>query len=277
MTERALPTKKLFTAEVQRRRRLGLDEGVPVVPAAASPPPPPPIPVDNSDVLDELRALQKSMAELDQMVRRQYAPDTLPTSEAVEAAAAKVSAERAEIDRQKQEMSILRMELRALANSIQETKREIAQLRSNNQDNDRLIAVAGELDAIVGSTERATDGILDAAERIDNIASELRANGSESYIGRLAEEVSECVMTIYEHCNFQDITGQRTTKVVNTLKFVEERVDKMIEIWGRETFDELLEEDDPIGHHDDDDRRLLNGPQLENMGISQNEIDKLFD
>jgi len=81
-------------------------------------------------------------------------------------------------------------------------------------------------------------------------------------------------MTIFEHSNFQDITGQRITKVVNTLKFVEERVDKMIDIWGREAFMELIDDD---GGAVDEDGRLLNGPQQEGAGISQDEIDKLFD
>ena len=33
-------------------------------------------------------------------------------------------------------------------------------------------------------------------------------------------------------CNFQDLSGQRIAKVLTTLKFVEERIAHMIEIWG---------------------------------------------
>jgi chemotaxis protein CheZ len=177
-------------------------------------------------------------------------------------------------ERQREEVNLLKMELKALANSIQETKREIAQLRSGEEDSDRLNAVTSELDAVVGATERATDGILDAAEKIDTIAHTLKANSADAYSSHLAEEVTEHVMTIFEHSNFQDITGQRITKVVNTLKFVEERVDKMIEIWGREAFQDMLDEDEPSV---DEDNRLLNGPQQAGAGISQDEIDKLFD
>ena len=33
-------------------------------------------------------------------------------------------------------------------------------------------------------------------------------------------------------CSFQDITGQRTTKVVSTLHYIEQRVNSMVGIWG---------------------------------------------
>ena len=77
-----------------------------------------------------------------------------------------------------------------------------------------------------------------------------------------------------EACNFQDITGQRITKVVNTLKFVEERIDAMIEIWGE---DDIAEVDPSVTPDSEGDSALLNGPALGDEGIDQNDIDKLFD
>ena len=97
----------------------------------------------------------------------------------------------------------------------------------------------------------------------------MRTNSSDAYIQRLGEDISELVMGIFEHSNFQDITGQRITKVVNTLKFVEDRIDKMINIWGQETIDELLSEMPETQHGEDDERRLLNGPQMEDEAISK--------
>ena len=41
----------------------------------------------------------------------------------------------------------------------------------------------------------------------------------------------------YTACSFQDITGQRTEKVVNVLRFIEQRINAMIEIWGVEDTD----------------------------------------
>ena len=77
-----------------------------------------------------------------------------------------------------------------------------------------------------------------------------------------------------EAYNFQDITDQRITKVVNTLKFVEERIAAMIEIWGE---DDIAEVDPSVTPDSEDDSVPLNGPALGDEGIDQNDIDKLFD
>ena len=91
----------------------------------------------------------------------------------------------------------------------------------------------------------------------------------------MAEDINETIVGVYEACNFQDITGQRITKVVRTLKYVEERIMAMINIWGPEAIGEFLPKA-PDDHKNDDDSALLNGPAGENQGISQDDIDKLF-
>ena len=83
----------------------------------------------------------------------------------------------------------------------------------------------------------------------------------------------ELIIKIFEACNFQDITGQRITKVVTTVKFIEERVNSMINIWGPESFAEIEVVEAPPT---DPDHDLLSGPQLGNSGVSQDDIDKLF-
>lgn len=262
-------SRKPFTAELQRKKRSG-SEPATGRSGSAAPQEAPNLATsaEAKAMAHELNTMREELRALNHMLRAQFEPDN-----SVEEDVPEDDPILREYERQKLEVNILKTELRALANSIQETKREIAQLRNNNSDSDRLIAVAGELDAIVGSTETATDGILDAAEKIDNIAHNLKSHGNDSYLQRMAEDITENIMVIFEHCNFQDITGQRTTKVVNTLKFVEDRIDKMIDIWGRDTFNELVQDE----HEDEDDSRLLNGPQMADKAISQDEIDKLFD
>ena len=80
-------------------------------------------------------------------------------------------------------------------------------------------------------------------------------------------------------CSFQDITGQRTTKVVNTLRYIEQRVNTMIEIWGVDR-DVLSSADASTSHRkmndDHPDAHLLNGPALGD-GVDQATIDALFD
>ena len=81
-------------------------------------------------------------------------------------------------------------------------------------------------------------------------------------------------MRAIEACTFQDITGQRITRVFKSMQFVEDRVNAMIDLWGREDIEALgieLPKETPTG-----DEALLNGPQLPGEEISQEDIDKLF-
>ncbi|NQV55508.1 MAG: hypothetical protein HQ503_06590, partial [Rhodospirillales bacterium] len=71
----------------------------------------------------------------------------------------------------------------------------------------------------------------------------------------------------------QEITGQRITKVVRSLTYVEDRVDALIEAWGRSE----LENTSVAENRKTEDEELLNGPQRANEAISQDDIDALFD
>ncbi|EME69196.1 hypothetical protein H261_14615 [Paramagnetospirillum caucaseum] len=238
--------RKLFTAEIKRLQARG--EAAPNA--------------SNSEVLKAINDLRADIKGLEFLVRGDAPPPVAatPIDDALPQKAA--------------EVSMLKTELRALAVCIEHTKAEIAALRPKDADDDRLMAVTFELDAIVSSTERATEQILEAAERIESIGKEIRAHASDSYIGRLVEDINDTVSSMFEACNFQDITGQRITKVVKTLKYVEARINAMIEIWGPENISDVSPK--IFEEHKDDDSKLLNGPALENQGISQDEIDKLF-
>ena len=49
-----------------------------------------------------------------------------------------------------------------------------------------------------------------------------------------AAKLQDAVTQIYEACSFQDITGQRITKVVTTLKAIEGKVAHIISTFGAE-------------------------------------------
>ena len=139
-----------------------------------------------------------------------------------------------------------------------------------------MTRVTHELDAIVSGTEQATEGILSAAEGIDHIASQLAAKLKSTQDKAAVDDIQQKIVTIFEHCNFQDLTGQRITKVVNTLKFIEDRIVKMMEIWGGlESFKDIEVE---VIAEVSGDAALLNGPKLaEDAGhASQDDIDALF-
>jgi chemotaxis protein CheZ len=162
-------------------------------------------------------------------------------------------------------------ELESLSNYIHSAKSEIAALRPDEITARHLPKATDELDAIVGATEEATNSILGAMESLETIAGELPPE--------FGDKVSEAVTQVYEACNFQDITGQRITKVVNTLKHIEEKVEALVSAFG----DEIAkykqahpETDEPEVAQKPTDADLLNGPQLPDDASKQAEIDALL-
>jgi chemotaxis protein CheZ len=247
--------RKLFTAELQRMK--ALQERMADQPAAGS------VSVDNSEVLKAIQDLRSDIRSLESAVRGDESN-----------MAAALAAEEDLVRSKQAEVSMLRTEIRALANSIEQTKHEIAALRPKDAEEDRLIAVTFELDAIVSSTERATQQILESAEKVEGLARDMLSHTTDAYVHRIVEDIGETIIGIFEACNFQDITGQRITKVVRTLKYVEDRINTMIEIWGAENIAEVVPK--AAAEHQDEEAKLLNGPQLDSKAISQDEIDKLF-
>jgi len=175
-----------------------------------------------------------------------------------------------------QEAMKLKAELDQIWQAIDQTKHEIATLHVTGFQGKQMTRVTHELDAIVTGTEEATEGILSAAEGIDQIAGQLAAKLKSTQDKAAIDDVQQKIVTIFEHCNFQDLTGQRITKVVNTLKFIEDRIVKMMEIWGGlDSFKDI--EVERIAEATGD-AALLNGPKLEaDAGhASQDDIDALF-
>ena len=164
---------------------------------------------------------------------------------------------------------ILRQELQEMSACIQQTRQEIAALRPAEPGHNRIMAATGELDAIVSATERATTAILTSAERIQALAEGLPETDEA---GRLRREIEAEAIEILTACSFQDITGQRTTKVVNALRYLEQRVNAMVEIWGPDGR-AAPRQDGPADRRPD--AHLLNGPALEG-GVSQDEVDALL-
>jgi chemotaxis regulatin CheY-phosphate phosphatase CheZ len=166
-------------------------------------------------------------------------------------------------------LRILRQELQEMSGCIQQTRSEVAALRPDDTGNNRIMAATGELDAIVTATERATGDILNAAERILALSGRLpKTPETKSVI----EDIEGQGIEILTACSFQDITGQRTTKVVNTLHYLEKRVNSMIEIWGADALKPLGLAAEPNDSRPD--AHLLNGPSLQ--GINQEDVDALL-
>ncbi|OJJ13758.1 chemotaxis protein [Alphaproteobacteria bacterium AO1-B] len=157
-------------------------------------------------------------------------------------------------------------ELTAIAKEITRMKQEISALRANDMTGNKIPDAGRELDAIVEATENATNTIMEAAEEI--MAAD--PSDSEAY----QDLVSNKMIGIFEACTFQDITGQRISKVVETLRFIDERVTSFIEqLRIPASFEAEIEETE-------EERRkrelILHGPQHSGEGVSQNDIDALL-
>ena len=176
-------------------------------------------------------------------------------------------------------IATIRFEIADLAEAIERAKSEIAQIQTEGKSGDRFDEAVTELDAIVSHTEQATGEILEAAEKIQEIAWTLRENGApDSFCDILDDQATQ----IYTACSFQDITGQRTRKVVNVVSYLERRIHKLIDVLnGGQAFPDTIAEDDPLRaasvHNDDrSDADLLNGPGLADEAQDQDTIDALF-
>ncbi len=156
-------------------------------------------------------------------------------------------------------------EFRYIAEYIARTRDEIAALRPNDIQNARLPTAGAELEAVVKDTEKATDIIMSMAEEI------LEENPTD--LDAYKAMIDGKMMQMIEACSFQDITGQRVSKVVETLTHIEERVSRFSEVMG------VLDAAEEQGDEKEEWRKenLLNGPQLDGPATGQDAIDALFD
>jgi len=156
-------------------------------------------------------------------------------------------------------------ECRALSDYITNARKEIASLQPVDLESARIPRAGLELDAIVQQTETATNTIMEAAEEIMGADTE----NHEAYHAT----TQDAVMRIFEACSFQDITGQRISKVVQTLAHIEERVMELRNLMGitAEDIQVAMDEDQPQG-----DAALMSGPALDGEGIDQNAVDQLM-
>lgn len=185
--------------------------------------------------------------------------------------------------REVEEVTMLKTEMQEIQAAIRETKRQVVSFHAPSDQGVTVNHAAGELGAVVMDTEGATNNILAAAERIEMLAGVIESETTMKAMKGRAGEIAQQVMSIYEACNFQDLTGQRISRVCETLNFVEERVGRMAEVWGgldalsqimAQEVETLKAERGALGTH-----ALAAGPALVGSEdhVGQDDIDALFD
>jgi hypothetical protein len=122
-----------------------------------------------------------------------------------------------------------RGDLLEMAGAIEKTRLEIFALHPDQTSPGPLNSASGELDSIVIETEAATSNIIAAAEKIQETAFTLREAGDNH---TLCDLLDEQATLIYTASSFQDLTAQRTRKVIDALGFLEKRILAMVDIWA---------------------------------------------
>ncbi|HTM80307.1 protein phosphatase CheZ [Asticcacaulis sp.] len=151
-------------------------------------------------------------------------------------------------------------DFQAIADSIAQARAEISDLNPNGAFSN----AGAELAAITQDTERATNAIMTAAETVMAMDA-----ADPQMAGRITDEV----MKMFEACAFQDITGQRISKIIRLLNQIEARVADLAAAVG-------MGEEVAVAELTAAELRaqnlLLNGPALDGPETNQADIDALF-
>lgn len=196
------------------------------------------------------------------LTRGQSSVDPKDIVEVVESVMASIQNGRASVNLKLYE------DVAALAAFIHGAKAEIAAIKPDEINSKFLPAAGDELNEIVGATEAATNDIIEAVETIESLAAGMDAETSA--------KVTDAVTRVYEACGFQDITGQRVTKVVKALHQVEQKVQALLEAIGEAgatTMSQAVPDAEQAGPAEDE---LTSGPQPPGRAISQDDVDALF-
>ena len=180
-----------------------------------------------------------------------------------------------------QSVSSLKTNITEIDEAIRGTKKELAAIKVGNNIGGVDIA-ALELTTVVSQTEAATNDILAAGEAIETLAGSIQSETTLENAKAFAQDIAEKVTIIYMACNFQDLSGQRVSRVVDTLNFIEGRIHRMIEAWGGlQALHELIETE--IRNKEEERATegaaaLLTGPVPVNAEdhVDQSAIDDLF-
>lgn len=167
------------------------------------------------------------------------------------------------IDKTQEPTAKLFQELTKLEEYIESMRNELAQMRTIQISHDHIPAASDELDAVVEETAQATGAIMDSCDKIQAVAEKIDSEEQEN-------ELTDAITKIYEACSFQDITGQRITKVCRTLKSIEGKVHEIMKALDQESLE--IDEDKDRSEQE----KLLQGPQLKGGGATQEEIDALL-
>jgi len=145
----------------------------------------------------------------------------------------------------------------------------LAKLGSKNASAKDIPAALVQLESIRNATEGAASLVMDAADQMGLIAEK-----ADIELSGLLMDVS---INLYQATSFQDICGQRISKIETLLSGLEENLKLLADKIGDE---EIKQSEDDVVFDEHgfavNAEKLLNGPQLDGEGQSQDDIDALM-
>lgn len=167
----------------------------------------------------------------------------------------------------------VRFDLVEMSRSIGQLKAEIGATKADGPARSRFDEATATLDDIARATQSATSSIVTSTEGIQELAWTMRERaGDEDICDRLDRLATE----IYTACSFQDVAAQRTEKVVRTIRFLEGRINGLVDAWDARDPDRAggaasapppASNVLPFGHGDDDiDIVLMETEPADNAG-----------
>ncbi len=143
-------------------------------------------------------------------------------------------------------------------------------LRDFDKTGPAFANLSDEIDKIRTATQDAAGAILAVTEDIENFADEDD--------GVMQAAVFDVTTAIYEACSFQDITGQRLTRVEEILRHIELSVTRAMAVLGDAKATERSAELSDVVEKEDSrkEEQILHGPQDAGVANSQEEIDKIL-
>lgn len=133
----------------------------------------------------------------------------------------------------------LNSELVSLFSYVTRLREEIASINRGQGGTEQFKSMSDQLDATVGATEEATNTIMESMEGNETAVGELRKSISYPEQVKFLDQIFEDDSNVFQACAFQDITGQRVSKILKSGIYAEQRVNNLVDIWGKAALDEI--------------------------------------
>jgi chemotaxis protein CheZ len=162
----------------------------------------------------------------------------------------------------------LLQELTGLKGIIENLRSQLHAAQPDDISNTHIPSAAEELNAIISTTEEATETIMESCETILDSIKDVSAE--------LHQTVESNIVKIYEACTFQDLTGQRIKKVSTSLAQIDQKVSAIIGMLQRNLDIKTASGNGVSKLSTPVVDPLLNGPALPQNAVSQDDIDRIL-